>query len=190
MEQEESNLDAVMPDGPIDYETTDQILAIAFGEVEVQFGCVLAEFRVRTYEDMGPIKNMPVEGSRSGVLIHHQVITQIMEHTPALLDLMKDMGADKDLLPHAKGPVPMWNAGPSIKSCNGLFHVCEGFGFTEPVPELGAVVAWIETRMLVNPRVQAYGGNYLMSYPVLVEFLESLPKVLRRMESKGAVKPT
>lgn len=174
-------------EGEIQYSTTDQILAIAFGDVYVELGCVVVGFRVRTYEDVGPIKNMTVEGSRDGVLIHHEILTKIAENSSMLLDLMVEMGADKDLLPHPKGPVPMWNAGPSINDCNGVFYLCQGFGFKEPVEHLGAIIAWLEFMLVSNPPGKNYGANYLMSYPVLKEFLENIPKVLRRMKQKGAV---
>lgn len=158
---------------------TDEILAISFGEIHPPSGCVLTNFRVRTFEN-----GLAVEGSRDGVFVHYDILAALQKFSPQLFQLMADKGADKDVLPPPLGPVPHWNSGTTIKSCGTKLYSCEQFGFAKVLPEFGAVVAYIEVKGLPKG-AGTFGADYLLSHRVVNELSESLPKVLRKMQQKG-----
>lgn len=160
---------------------TDEILAISFGEILKGTACVLVSFRVRTTLETGET----VEGARDPALLPYQVLQPLLESMPGLFDMMRDQQAIGDVLPPASGPVPAWNAGPTVAAMTPPYTLVAGFGFwADAHPELCAAMAVIEIGYVDRPG-EVDSKNYLISHRVLLQLSESLAKVARKMKQKG-----
>lgn len=159
----------------------DEILGVAFGEVSEELGGVLISFLVRGTRD-----GKRTEGVRDPLLLHREVLESLRVELPKLLDAISASGMKSDAIPAAERPIP-WNAGPTMARAlqTGLF-MCTSFGFYAPEPSHSAPIAYIEVTSGLDPDADSGGVEYVFALPALIEFSESIPKVLRKMDQKGA----
>ncbi|TDK26199.1 hypothetical protein E2F46_06265 [Luteimonas aestuarii] len=170
---------------PQAYAGMDEILGVSFGEVVPDTGCVLVDFRIRAVEGSGEI----AEGSRKGILMAYSVLEDMVRGLPELRDMMIAQGLDKRLLVGAKGPVPAWNEGSHLRGLPHQPFLGSAFGVREIASELAAAVILLEISSIDPRQSGSSSADYLMPYHVLDELIEALPKVMRKMEQKGANRP-
>ena len=173
----DARMNATDPQQLVD--THDEILAFAFGEIVPNTSSILVDLRVRT-----KVAGQLTEGTRGGLLVHYGILQTILEPVAGILELMRETGADSSTLPPPSGPIPAWNAGPSMRALKSL-TLAEGIGMRSVVAELGATLMVIEVRESLNPEAPVQTADYLVSYEVLRTLHESMVKVLRKMDSKG-----
>ena len=161
---------------------SDTILGFSFGEILADPGVIVMDVRVRTIEN-----GMAGEGTRGAMLTQYHLLSELLNSTPVILDMMVDQKADIDVLPPPFGPIPHWNSGRTAKQAHPELFFCEGFGFKNVFPQYGSVVAYIEASS-PNSEAEIYGADYLLPFRVLRKLQEHLPKVLRKMEQKGISK--
>jgi|GEM_PF-1965001 len=159
---------------------TDQILGFTFGEVLPENSCILVDMYVRTIRGQSEM-----EGRRGGLVFHQAVLQEILDAKDRILEAMAELGANQDILPSSRLPVPAWDQGPTLKSTGGDLFLCDSFGITEVVPESGAVAAVIEITQLVKG-AETYEGEYLLPHQVLVSLLDTIPKVLSKIEQRSS----
>ncbi|ODV27285.1 MAG: hypothetical protein ABT19_02155 [Rhodanobacter sp. SCN 68-63] len=159
------------------YGQLDEILGVSFGDTVPDESCVLIDLHIRANATFSGR-----EGTRGNVLLHAEVLRQLIAGLPGVVDWMREEGGDRDVLPAAKLPFPGWNAGPKWNPTTGAaIYVCTCFGVRAIAPEFGAAVMVIEANNpLAGPNT--YSADYLMGWSALREFQEALPKVLRRLE--------
>lgn len=155
---------------------TDQILGFTFGEVLPENSCILVDMYVRTIRGQSEM-----EGRRGGLVFHEAVLQEILSAKDRILTAMAEVGADQNILPPSRLPVPDRDQGPTLRSTGGDLFLCNSFGISEVVPESGAVAAVLEISPLV-PGAEAYEGEYLIPHQVLASLLDAIPKALAKIE--------
>lgn len=163
------------------HKNTDQILGFTFGEVLADNGCVIADMYVRTPRGQGEL-----EGKRSGIVIHRAVLEEILAAKDQMLAAMAEVGANQDILQPARIEIPEWNQGPTLRSTGGDLFLCQSFGISEVVAELGAVAAVIEVSRLGDPSGQVHQGDYLIPHHVLLTLIDTIPQVLAMVDEAGS----
>ena len=162
-----------------------ELLVICFGDLVPKLPCVLISLQVRLTDADGGVR----EGDRPLIMIDYSTLSQLRDNLPALLAHMKSEGSDVDRIEPPFSPIPAWNEGPRFTGPMDMRGICAGFGFFEDtLRDKGAAMAYIELRDAVRDEVT--GGRYIVPHRVIVDLLEALPKVLRKMEQKGHAKRT
>ena len=163
----------------------DVILGIGFGDVLPGGDAVLISLLVRTQRD-----GRSVEGIRDPLILHRSQLETLREWWPTLLAQKDELGLDAGTFePPARGIA--WNEGPSLAEATrtGLY-TCYGFGFKVPDPTDGAAVVVLEVKSPLDASPDAdrepEGVDYLFPFSGLVAFVESIPKVLRKMDQRAS----
>ncbi len=160
-----------------------ELLGICFGDLVPNLPCVLVNLQVRLVSVDGTVR----EGKRDPIMIHYSVLADLRDNLPRLLEHMKAEGSNVDRMEPPRSRLPAWNEGPRFKGPMDMRSFCMGFGFFEDtLPALGAAMAYLEVRD--EARQETTGGRYIISHRALLELQDVLPKVLRKMEQKGANK--
>lgn len=164
-------------------ERLDEIQGVSFGDSDPTGETVLVDFHIRAYATAGG-----KEGTRGNVLIATDVLRQVIAALPGILEVMREYGADHDVLPPATKPLPAWNAGPRWNPGEATYHLCTLWGANGMVRELCAVVMVLGayTPGLHASASESATAEYLMGWSALLALQEALPKVVRKMEQRAA----
>ncbi|WP_394005083.1 hypothetical protein ACF3M1_08235 [Luteimonas sp. WGS1318] len=166
-----------------------EIVAIAYGDVEVASGAVLMEVWVREITAEGTA----VIGARDPVLVHYGMLEDLIARESRLITAMRKNGATRDVLPPAGRTLPAWDAGPALPSLMAFGYMCDGLGYRDVEADLGAVRLWFSVRPLAQAgntdQEHSQGGEYLMARHTLPAFHQGMRNVLRKMRELGARPP-
>lgn len=163
----------------------DVILGIGFGDVLPGGDAVLISLLVRTERD-GKL----VEGVRDPLILERSQLETLRDWWPTLLAQKDELGLDSGTFAPPVRAIA-WNQGPSLAEGKrtGLY-ICHGFGFKVPEPTDGAVVVVLEVKSPLDTSPDATrdpdGVDYLFPFSGLVAFVESIPKVLRKMDQRAS----
>lgn len=158
-------------------EQLDEILGVSFGDIVSELAGVLVEFHIRADATAGG-----KEGTRGPLLIDAGVLKGLIDGLPAVLDAMREYGADR-VKPRPM-LLPAWNDGPRWNPAGGQLHICAGFGVNGMDPERGAAVMFIRATSVAHAPGTYDSAEYLMGWSALLEFQDALPKVLRKLEQR------
>ncbi|WP_101927042.1 MULTISPECIES: hypothetical protein [Luteimonas] len=162
-----------------------EIVAIAYGEVEVKLGCVLTQIWVRVREPDGNV----VIGARDPVLVHFDILAGLAKFEPELLAMFAERQATRDALRPVSAPLADWDSGPALSAPNAYQYFCSGWGYVDVDAALGALRLWFEAKpiaMLVEQSPgEAQGAEYLMAHRTLASYHRGLRNVIRKMEQAG-----
>lgn len=158
-------------------EFTPEILAFTFGEPTPQRDAIVIQLRVRQREG-----DRFVEGYRDPLLIHRVTLDSLAKMGPEVLAHMREIGADKDVLPPAHVALPAWDAGPSYNVWGtGGAATCNGLGYADFLPDEGAAVLLVT----IKQRGAAdQTGAYIMSHRAILALHKAAPKAMRKLDAK------
>ena len=164
----------------------DEIQGFPFGDMITDGECVMVDMHVRANATMGGR-----EGTRGIMLVHGDVLKQLIDGLPAVLNALREAGGDRDVLPPPSRPIPPWDAGPRFGPQSPAMHLCTLFGVRDIAPELGAAVLVIGAN---DPRLgpdNSASADYLMGWSALLDFQAALPKALALLKPhmKGRFRP-
>lgn len=159
-----------------------EILAISYGDIHVETGCVLAELMLRV-----PAPDLAGQlriGVLDPILIPHDMLAGLWCYRKKLLAAMMAAGADRDVLPAPSVQIPAWDSGPLFSSPDISPHCCKSLKLWGITAELGAVIVRIETSPLTGLK-ESFTQDLLLSYRSLPAHHERLELILEKMGGLG-----